>query len=142
MYRDMSLTPGQNARIASFFYQNGIAINVADSTSFVWMIEESMEFAKQNPLQSVQSQVTSASLCERSWSAHGHIHTRIRNRLEPATTGKLVYVYSNSQMMVVTRDADELKMFAWILKMLERSRSTTQACQAGVSKGLMGVTAR
>ena len=72
-----------------------------------------MKFAKQNPLQSVQSHVISASSCERNWSAHGHIHTRIRNRLVPATTEKLVYVYSNSKMVAATRDADELKVFAW-----------------------------
>jgi len=39
-----------DARIASFFYENGIAFNVADSTSFVCMMDESMKFAKQNPL--------------------------------------------------------------------------------------------
>ena len=61
----------------------------------------------------VLSQVISASSCERNWSAHGHIHTKIRNRLDPATTEKLVYVYSNSKMVAGTRDTDELKMFAW-----------------------------
>ena len=104
-----------DARIASFFYENGIAFNVADSTSFVCIVEVSMKFAKQNPLQSVQSQVI-ASSCEQNWSAHWHIHTKIRNRLEPAraaTTEKLVYVYSNSKMVAATRDADELKVFAW-----------------------------
>jgi hypothetical protein len=33
--------------------------------------------------------------------------------LEPATTEKLVYVYSNSRMVASTRDSDELKRFAW-----------------------------
>ena len=61
----------------------------------------------------VLSQVISASSCERNWSAHGHIHTKIRNRLDPATTEKLVYVYSNSKLVTATRDADKLKMFAW-----------------------------
>ena len=61
----------------------------------------------------VLSQVISASSCERNWSAHGHIHSKIRNRLDPATTEKLVYVYSNSKIVAATRDADELKMFAW-----------------------------
>ena len=42
-----------------------------------------------------------------------HIHSKIRNRLEPETTEKVVYVYSNSKMVAATRDADELKMFAW-----------------------------
>ena len=61
----------------------------------------------------VLSQVISASSCERNWSAHWHIHSKIRNRLEPATTEKLVYVYSNSKMATAMRDADELKMFTW-----------------------------
>ena len=106
-----------DARIVSFFYENGIAFNVADSTSFISMIDESIKFAKQNPLQSYKTELTSqhgpSSSCERNWSAHGHIHSKIRNRLEPATTDKLVYVYSNSKMVAATRDADELKMFAW-----------------------------
>ena len=59
----------------------------------------------------VLSQVISASSCERNWSAHRHIHSKILNRLEPATTEKLVYVYSNSEMVAATRDVDELKMF-------------------------------
>ena len=61
----------------------------------------------------VLSQVISASSCERTWFAHGHIHSKIRSRLDPATTEKLVYVYSNSKMVAATRDADELKIFAW-----------------------------
>jgi hypothetical protein len=35
------------------------------------------------------------------------------NKLSPATTEKLVYVYSNREMAATVRDADELKMFAW-----------------------------
>ena len=61
----------------------------------------------------VLSQVISASSCELNWSAHWHIHSKIRNRLEPATTEKLVYVYSNSKMVAATRDADKVKMFPW-----------------------------
>ena len=41
----------------------------------------------------VLSQVISASSCERNWSAYGHIQTKIRNKLSPQTTEKLVYVY-------------------------------------------------
>jgi hypothetical protein len=59
------------------------------------------------------SQVISASSCERKRSAHGHIHQKIRNRLETATTEKLVYVYSKRRMVASIRDSDELKMFAW-----------------------------
>ncbi len=60
----------------------------------------------------VLSQVISASRCERNGSAHGHIHSKMRNRRDPATTEKLVYVYSNNKMAAAPRDADELKMFA------------------------------
>ena len=48
-------------------------------------------------------------------SETGLLTGKIRNRLEPATTEKLVYVYSDSKMVAATRDADELnllKMFA------------------------------
>ena len=61
----------------------------------------------------ILSQVIPASSCEQNWSAHGHIHTKICNKLGPETTEKLVYVYSNSKMAATVRDADELKMFAW-----------------------------
>ena len=44
-----------DARIASLFYENGIAFNIADSTSFISMIDESIKFAKQNPLQSYKT---------------------------------------------------------------------------------------
>ena len=47
----------------------------------------------------VLSQVISASLFERNWSAPWHIHTKISNRLDPATTENLVYVYSNSNLV-------------------------------------------
>ena len=33
----------------------------------------------------VLSHVISASSCERNWSAHGHIQTKIRNKLSPET---------------------------------------------------------
>ncbi len=35
-----------------------------------------------------------ASSCERNWSVHGHIRLEVRNRIAPATTDKLVYIYS------------------------------------------------
>ena len=45
----------------------------------------------------VPSQAISASSCERNWSAHGHIQTKIRNKLTPETAEKIVYVYSKQQ---------------------------------------------
>ncbi len=35
--------------ITSFFFENGIPFNVANSSSFSRMIDESLKFAKQNP---------------------------------------------------------------------------------------------
>jgi hypothetical protein len=92
-----------DARIASFFYENGIAFNVADSMSFVRMIDESITFVVRAKL----------VCCERNWSAPRHIHSKIRNRLEPVTTEKLLYIYPNTKMVASIHDADELKMFAW-----------------------------
>ena len=63
-------------------------------------------------------QVNSASSYEQYWSAHRHIHSKIRNRLEPASTEKLVYVYSNSKMVAATSVADKLKI--GIMKMTGR----------------------
>ena len=60
----------------------------------------------------VLSQVISASSCERNWSAHGHIHSEVRNRLAP-TTEKLVYIYSNRKAVAASALHDELKMFTW-----------------------------
>ena len=42
-------TKEMDARIASFFYENGIAFNVADSTSFISMIDESIKFRQTKP---------------------------------------------------------------------------------------------
>ena len=58
----------------------------------------------------VLSQVVSASSCERSRSAHGYIHSKIGNRLEPANTEKLVYVYSNSKLVAATCYAIKLRV--------------------------------
>ena len=55
---DLSGSKKIDARIASFFYENGIAFSVADSTSFISMIDESIKFAKQNPLQSHKTELT------------------------------------------------------------------------------------
>ena len=40
-----------DSKIASFFYENTIPFNVADSPSCAAMIEEAMTFRLQNPLQ-------------------------------------------------------------------------------------------
>ena len=62
----------------------------------------------------VLSQVISASSCERNWSAHGHMHTEVRNRLAPATSEKLVYIYSNRKAVAAASRSDELEMYTWV----------------------------
>ena len=57
--------------------------------------------------------------CEQYWSAQKHIHLKIRNRLKPATTKKLVYACSNSKMMAATGYANELKMLAYSVHLMK-----------------------
>jgi hypothetical protein len=61
----------------------------------------------------ILSQVIYASSCERNWSAHEHIHSEVCNRLAPATTGNLVYIYSNRKAVAAAARDDELKMSTW-----------------------------
>ena len=62
----------------------------------------------------------SASSWEQNLSAHSvshwhmpHIYRKFSNRLDPAHTEKLVYVYLNSKMVTGTRETDQLEIFAW-----------------------------
>ena len=76
----------------------------------------------------VLSQVIPASLCEQKQSAHWHIHSKLRNRLEPATTEKLVYVYSDSKMVAVTISANQLRMLAWAVHLTKMHSCNATAC--------------
>jgi hypothetical protein len=53
-------------------------------------------------------QHVAASLCEQHWSAHGHIHSKVCNKLllETTVTKKLVYVYSNIGRKLVSKMED------------------------------------
>ena len=44
-------TKDLGAKIASFFYENAVPFDVAASSSFALMIDESIKLAKQSPLQ-------------------------------------------------------------------------------------------
>ena len=57
-------------------------------------------------------------------SGRHRCRAQIRNRLEPATTEKLVYVYSNSKIVAATRDANELKMLALAVHLSRGPAST------------------
>ena len=71
----------------------------------------------------VLAQVISASSCERNWSAHGHIHSEVRNRLAPATTEKLLYIYSNRKAVAAAACDDKLKMYTWDNEQCAASRA-------------------
>ena len=60
-----------------------------------------------------QSQLSRAYPPSRERSAHEHIHTEVSNRLAPATTEKLVHIYSNWKAVAAAARDDELKMFTW-----------------------------
>lgn len=47
----------------------------------------------------VLAQVSSASSCERNWSAYGFVHNRLRNRLNRKRAADLVYVHQNLRML-------------------------------------------
>ncbi len=66
----------------------------------------------------VLAQVVSASSCERNWSAHGHIHSKVRNKLAPATTEKLVHVYANSNYVSEPRTGDLNLLHGMIEKLI------------------------
>ena len=47
----------------------------------------------------VLAQPTSASSCERNWSAYDFVHSKSRNQLRHARADKLVYVFSNLRLL-------------------------------------------
>ena len=49
----------------------------------------------------------------RNRSAHGHIHSEVRNKLAPATTEKLVYISSNRKEVAAAACDDMPKTCAW-----------------------------
>lgn len=59
----------------------------------------------------VLAQPTSACSCERAWSAYDFIHSRRRNRLQPARAEKLVYCFTN--MRLVTKMQCEEEFHGW-----------------------------
>ena len=94
-----------DSKITSYFFGNGIAFKAAASSSFALMTEESMKFARQNPLQSYK--------VPHRHKFSGELLFWGTQIFWGTPTEKLVYVYSNSKMAATVRDADELKMFAW-----------------------------
>ena len=61
-----------DSKIDSYFYEIGIAFNTAASSSFALKIEESMKFARQNPLQSYKvphSHKFSGKLLDKSYES-------------------------------------------------------------------------
>ena len=42
--------------------------------------------------------ISGAGACERTWSAYDFVHSKKRNRLDPARAGDLVYVFTNKRL--------------------------------------------
>jgi hypothetical protein len=59
----------------------------------------------------VCAQVTTASACERNWSAYDHVVSRKRNKLDPARAEKLVFVFLNLRVVYRSRDMDLSKKY-------------------------------
>ncbi len=57
-------------------------------------------------------QVTSASSCERNWSAFGFIHSKSRNRLQTKKAEELVYVFSNRRLLA-RQHTDKPRFMQW-----------------------------
>jgi hypothetical protein len=51
------------------------------------------------------------SACEQSWSAHVHIHAKVRNRLTLEATGK--HAHPNMRLASTNEDTGERKLLAW-----------------------------
>jgi len=49
--------------------------------------------------QKVTALVSSAGGCERNWSSYDSIHSKKRNRLQPARANDLVYVFTNARLI-------------------------------------------
>jgi hypothetical protein len=92
-----------------------LAFKVANSPSFAAIIDQCIQFGQQNIGRKYKvpksAQVFSASSFERNWSAHGHIHSEVRNRLAPATTEKLMYIHSNRKAAAAASDDELMEMF-------------------------------
>ena len=109
------------ARTSTYKGKTGIFLNKTVWTNAVTMPSEQWyeiyvkpwhpEFAEVG--MRVLLQVVSASSCERNWSAHWHIHSKVSNKLNPAAIEKLVYVYANSTIKSETLVDGNLKMFVW-----------------------------
>ena len=46
----------------------------------------------------VSAMISGAGACERNWSAYDFVHSKKRNRLDPARAGDLVYVFTNRRL--------------------------------------------
>jgi hypothetical protein len=59
----------------------------------------------------ILGQTVSSSSCERNWSSYSFVHNKSRNRLQPKRAEDLVYVYTNSRLMVEGKEMDKKKWY-------------------------------
>ena len=114
-----------DSKIASFFYENTIPFNVADSPSCAAIIEEAMTFRLQNPLQHYKvllhrilsgellDKAYSASPCKRNWSARTGTPTPRFATSSHRKPQRNWSVSTNRKLVLKIEDTEELKMSAW-----------------------------
>lgn len=59
----------------------------------------------------ILAQPVSSSSCERNWSTYSFVHNKSRNKLTTQRAADLVYVYSNSKVVVASKEKDEKKWY-------------------------------
>ena len=110
-----------DSKIASFFYENTIPFNVADSPSCAAIIEEAMTFRLQNPLQHYKvllHRILSGELLDKAYSASpfGQRTGTPTPRFATSSHRKPLRNWSvstNRKLVLKIEDTEELKMSAW-----------------------------
>ena len=78
-----------------------------DMPSYQWWVMHGGEFPElQKVAVRVLAMVSSAGACERNWSAYDFVHSKKRNRLDPARAGDLVYVFTNMRLRKKARKSE------------------------------------
>jgi hypothetical protein len=60
----------------------------------------------------ILGQMVSSSSYERNWNSYSFMHNKSRNRLQPKRVEDLVYVYTNSRLLIEGKEKDEKKWYA------------------------------
>jgi len=100
-------------RLQKGCWQRAVVQNAMSNTSAhaFWTLLGSRAPELQSLAIQVLSQVSSASACERAWSAYAFIHDKKRNRLTASRASKLVWVFSNLRLVKSMQSLDCKEQF-------------------------------